>query len=174
MEVNIANTPKIPYAMDRMTMSTHVAVGASIGLITQNPVLGFVSGCISHFLLDMIPHGDSTLGESHFNTKKKSIRPYLYVLVDNGIAIYLLLAIVNIVPKESLFAVSAGVAGSILPDVLVGVYEASRRKWLKKFFKMHLAIHNVITNKIGDIPLVVGVGYQVVGIVLILGTIRGL
>lgn len=157
-----------------MTMSTHVAVGASIGLIAQNPILGFIAGGISHFLLDMIPHGDSGLSESHFEGRKKSIKPYLYVLVDNGLAIYLLLAIVNIVPKESLFSVSAGVAGSILPDVLVGVYEASRRKWMKQFFKIHMKIHNTVTDKVGDIPLLVGVGYQITGIVLILGTIRGM
>lgn len=144
-----------------MTMSTHVAVGATIGLAIQNPLLGFSLGFLSHFLLDIIPHGDSKLAEEHFTRGKKKVGSYAYVALDNAIAVYLLLAFVNIAPTGTISQLSIGVAGSVLPDVLVGVYEASRRKWFKQFFNLHARIHNYFANRIGDIPLVAGIAYQV-------------
>lgn len=151
--------PKLAILRPYMTMTTHVAVGATIGLAMHNPVLGFALGLGSHFLLDMLPHGDSSLGDKHFNSKK-SVGPYAYVAIDNVLAIYLLLAIVNVVPSGAIAALTGGVAGSILPDVLVGVYEASRRRWLKGFFAFHLRVHNYFTSRVGDIPLFAGIGYQ--------------
>lgn len=142
-----------------MTMTTHVAVGATIGLAVQQPILGFALGMCSHFVLDMIPHGDSSLGAKHFGPKK-TFAPYAYVALDNAVAIYLLLALVNVVPQSSVFALSLGIAGSVLPDVFVGVYEASGRRWLKGFFAWHMKVHNFFTNRVGDIPLLAGVAYQ--------------
>ncbi len=150
-----------------MTMTTHVAVGTAIGLTVNNPALGFVLGFCAHFLLDTIPHGDSALGAKHFS-KQKSIGPYAYAAIDNALAIYLLLFLVNITPHSALLALSTGVAGSILPDVFVGIYEASKRRWMKSFFAFHLRVHNTFTSKIGDIPLVAGILYQAVFISFLL------
>lgn len=155
-----------------MTMSTHVAVGAAIGLAVNQPITGFALGFISHFLLDIIPHGDTKLSETHLSKDKSSLGAYTYVALDNVIAIYLLLTAINLVNKEYIWALSMGVAGSILPDVLVGIYEASKKKIAKGFYRMHLKIHNLISGKVGDIPLVVGVGYQVVAITLLLSYIK--
>lgn len=149
-------------------MTTHVAVGTAIGLAVNNPALGFALGLCTHFMLDTIPHGDSALGAKHFGNKK-SVGPYAYAAIDNGIAIYLLLFLVNITPHAMLLALSTGVAGSILPDVLVGVYEASRRRWLKSFFTLHMRIHNTFTSKFGDVPLIAGIAYQIVFVAFLLG-----
>lgn len=148
-------------------MTTHVAVGATIGLAVQQPVLGFALGMCSHFLLDMIPHGDSALGEKHFGGAKKSLGPYVYITLDNVIAIYLLLALVNIAPKSALLALSLGVSGSILPDVFVGVHEASRHRLLRGFFAWHMKIHNLFTSRVGDMPLLAGIAYQAAFIVFL-------
>jgi hypothetical protein len=47
-----------------MTLTTHATLGAVIGRATGNPVLAFIFGFISHFLIDMVPHGDTGLADN--------------------------------------------------------------------------------------------------------------
>ena len=47
-----------------MFLSNHAAVGALLAVHTDNPASAFVLGYFSHYLLDMIPHGDEKVGTS--------------------------------------------------------------------------------------------------------------
>ena len=41
-----------------MTLTTHAAAGIVVAYWTGDPMLGFFAAILSHFILDMIPHGD--------------------------------------------------------------------------------------------------------------------
>jgi len=150
-----------------MTLTTHSAIGAGIGLIIGNPFAGFTLGIISHFLVDMIPHGDSKLGESfRGNGKKKGA--VTYTTIDAIIAIYTILAFINLKGDVSTLALSAAIAGSILPDFLIGVYEATKWHSLTWFNKVHFFFHDFFVKKYGDIRLryaILGQAAFVVGLV---------
>ncbi len=60
-----------------MTLTTHVAIGAGIGVLVGNPELGFVLGLVSHFMVDMIPHGDTLLAD-RFYIHKERLVPVAY------------------------------------------------------------------------------------------------
>lgn len=155
-----------------MTMTTHVAIGAAIGTFVHQPILGFTLGFASHFLVDIIPHGDSRMAERVFegNGKQKAFA-YFYGVLDYFAAIYLLLTLFNIGTFPSKAAFTAAIAGSILPDLLIIVYEGIKLRALTWFHRAHFFFHDLITKRTGDLPLVVGLGYQALAILLIVRAI---
>ena len=150
-----------------MTLTTHTAIGAALGSVIGNPVLGFLAGFISHFLVDMIPHGDSKMAESWRFMKKKR-GPVAYATFDAVIAVYLILTLSNLIAPEQLFAFSLAVAGSLLPDILIGLHDLTRWRWLKPFFKFHFFFHDFFTKKHGDIKLTYALAGQLAVIMFVL------
>ncbi len=135
-----------------MTITTHAAIGAGIGFSIGNPVIGFFLGLCSHFLVDMIPHGDSAISEN-FRVHKKKKGPVAYTTIDGLIAIYLVLAFFNVRGDVTSLALSAAIAGSILPDLLIGLYDATKSKHLKLFYDFHFFFHDFFTSRKGDVKL---------------------
>lgn len=154
-----------------MTVSTHVTVGAAIGVTLNNPLLGFIAGFLSHIVLDMIPHGDSKLAQKMLVEKKRTL-PLIYGVLDYILAIYLLLFFLNILQINSMQAFTFAVAGSILPDLIVVIHEASQRKLFNGFNKVHFFFHDMFSKKHGDVPLLFGIGYQAAFIIFMIGALR--
>ncbi|MEK7108172.1 MAG: hypothetical protein AAB898_00705, partial [Patescibacteria group bacterium] len=50
-------------------------------------------------------------------------------------------------------SMALGVLGSLFPDLLNGIYEAWRPKWLRWFHRLHFLFHDAISNRTGDVPL---------------------
>ncbi len=51
-----------------MTLATHAIIGAAAAeLFPSHPVLGFIAGFLSHFLLDAIPHWDYKILSDYAN-----------------------------------------------------------------------------------------------------------
>jgi hypothetical protein len=51
-----------------MTLTTHAVAGAAVAeLFPNHPVLGFIGGFLSHFLLDAIPHWDYKILSNYAN-----------------------------------------------------------------------------------------------------------
>lgn len=136
-----------------MTLTTHAAIGAAIGSAVGNPVLGFVLGAISHFLIDMIPHGDNQLSDLFRIHKKRRKLAVAYVMVDGVIAMYMVMAVFLGRTDATHIAFAAAISGSILPDLLVGLSEIFRWKVLKKFCKLHFFFHDFFSRKHGDVKL---------------------
>ncbi|HJN85179.1 MAG TPA: hypothetical protein QF873_02585 [Patescibacteria group bacterium] len=136
-----------------MTITTHATLGAVIGVSTGNIWIAFFAGFISHFLIDIIPHGDRELYEGH-KTKTAVKRAYRFVTIDALVAIIVLALMFGLSPHQGLNAViAAGVIGSVLPDLIVGVHEAWNPKKLDLFSKVHFFFHNMISDRIGDVRL---------------------
>lgn len=136
-----------------MTLTTHAALGALIGVSIGNPILGFFLGLTSHFLVDIIPHGDNNMAD-RYRVHKKKRAPMAYVTVDAALAVIFLMVVSNSPAIESNnLTFSMTVIGSILPDLLVGLSEIWKSRSLKAFFKFHFFIHDLWSRKHGDVKL---------------------
>lgn len=145
-----------------MFITTHALLGALIGeQVASQPALAFGLGLVSHFLADIIPHGDSNLYKGYVSGSKVK-RAVAYVTVDALVAMVFVLALFNTDLNEHRFAISMGIFGSVLPDLLVAVYQLLRVERLQAFNKFHFFFHNLITSRKGDIPLSAGIVMQLI------------
>lgn len=136
-----------------MTLTTHAAMGAVIGHASGNPLLGFVLSFIVHLLVDMIPHGDTGMSDNFRVHQVKQKQAIAYVAFDAIFAILFILFIINTKEISNLQALSWGIAGGILPDLMVGVYEIKKTKLLAWFHDVHFFFHDFFVKKKGDVPL---------------------
>jgi|SRR3989338_5461209 len=136
-----------------MTITTHATIGAVIGQATGNPILAFIFGFISHFLIDTIPHGDSGLSDNYRIFHRKQKQAVAYTLVDAFVAIIFILILANAKDIDSVRTFTWGIIGSVIPDFLVGVYELSKTPLLKWFNTLHFAFHDFFIKRKGDVPL---------------------
>lgn len=127
-----------------MFMTVHAASGAVIGQSINNIYLAFILGFLSHFILDLVPHGDHNLIEGYYN-KKKVMRMISLIVIDSIAMATFILLIFNKISFSNPVAVAAGIFGAILPDLLVGIAEMSN-KYFSRFYDFHTKIHNKITR----------------------------
>lgn len=151
-----------------MFLATHAVAGAIIGRAAPDPVTAFLGGFLSHFLMDMVPHGDAHLYESYQNNQKVKTA-LAYVTLDAVLTVYLILGIREAHQFDDGMNVSAGIVGGLLPDLLIGFYNLFKPKWLDWFHDLHFFFHNYIVDRKRDIAFTTGVVMQV-AILLILNT----
>ncbi len=145
-----------------MTLTTHATLGAVIGHAVGNPLLAFVFGFISHFLIDMIPHGDTGMSDNFRVHKVKRKQAVAYVVVDAIVAVLFVLLLANTRDIDSMRTFSWGIVGSVLPDLLVGFYEITKTPLLKWFNQVHFYFHDFFVKKKGDVPLYYALMAQIV------------
>lgn len=157
-----------------MYLTIHTAAGILIGKLAPNPIVAFIAGLTSHFLLDIFPHGDRGWGKKVHETK--DARLFLIILaVDTAITFFMLSRVIYIVDVFSLnyWTVGAGIFGAVLPDMLVGIHELGqiifKGKWKfwPKFANFHHSIHNDIVKKF-DLSFFPGLALQAVVLAIIL------
>ncbi|MBP9827647.1 hypothetical protein KBC55_00650 [Patescibacteria group bacterium] len=139
-----------------MTLTTHAAIGIAIGSVIGQPALGFALGAASHFLVDMIPHGDNYLADG-YKSKQKTKMALAYVSTDAALAILVLLAVFATRPEGGTpnIAFAATVAGSVLPDLIVGLSElvSKEYRFFRAFNKVHFFFHDFFSRRYGDVRL---------------------
>ncbi|MEK7619643.1 MAG: hypothetical protein AAB413_00170 [Patescibacteria group bacterium] len=145
-----------------MTLTTHATLGAVIGHATGSPLLAFIFGFISHFLIDMIPHGDTGIADNYKIHKRRRKQALAYVMVDAVFAIFFVLLLANTRDIESMRAYSWGIAGGVLPDLLVGIYEVTKTRLLRWFNTLHFLFHDYFVKRKGDVPLYYAIMAQIV------------
>ncbi|MDO8617412.1 MAG: hypothetical protein Q7N87_00750 [Candidatus Uhrbacteria bacterium] len=154
-----------------MFITTHAALGALIAeQIPNHPIAAFVLGMASHFLSDIIPHGDLNLYKG-FISGSKVKRAVAYVVVDGIAAIFFVMFIFNTKIFDHRLAISMGIAGGVLPDLLVAVYELFRVKGLSAFHRFHFFFHNLISGRHGDLPFASGSAMQLVFLAAVISRI---
>jgi hypothetical protein len=82
-----------------MYISAHAPVGAIIGKLVPNPWLAFILSIFSHYLLDLIPHGD----KSFINELKEwlGIKKYVAVIVtDTFFLLVTILVVLRFTPDQ--------------------------------------------------------------------------
>ncbi len=145
-----------------MTLTTHATLGAVIGHATGNPLLAFIFGFLSHFLIDMVPHGDTGMSDNFRVHKRRRKRAVAYVMVDAVIALFFVLLLANTRDIESMRTFSWGIVGGVLPDLLVGMYDLTKSPLLRWFNRLHFYFHDFFVRRRGDVPLYYALMAQVV------------
>lgn len=157
-----------------MFLTGHAVVGMTIGYATGDPITAFFTGWLSHYLFDVIPHGD----EIQF--KGIDVRGMAQLaLVDHAVASVVAALFLLTTSMDITWAVLLGAIGAVLPDWLMAVYKLTESIWGARWingnvkhaaFYMHRAIaplqefhnwchYNVIR---GEIPFWLGISYQIV------------
>jgi len=158
-----------------MTLTTHVAIGAGIGVLVGNPALGFALGLVSHFMVDMIPHGDTRLADRFYIHKEKLV-PVAYTTTDAALAVILLMFLVTIKPDgvhNSAFA--ATVIGSVLPDLMLGVADIFKsNKTLRAYNRFHFFFHDYFSRQYGDVSLKYAIAAQAIFVLVVIKLIERL
>lgn len=136
-----------------MLLTVHAATGVLIGQQTSNWWLAFIIAFASHFIMDMIPHGDQKIAE-RYRARTHTKQAIQFVLIDLAVciafSIFWLLKYSDNIYNYS--AIYMGLAGALLPDFLVGIHELYP-KMFKRFHKFHFKIHDIFPTKKINLPI---------------------
>lgn len=125
-----------------------MTVGATIGLITRDPYLGFVAGLFSHHVLDMIPHTDP--GSTGVTVKNILKHPKTLSLVafDGLLALFFVGLFINLYGIN--YAILLGAFGGILPDLIDNIpfwtIKLRRTRLGGMYHKLHEFFHYTVMN----------------------------
>lgn len=133
-------------------MVVHASVGAMAGNAVSNPMAAFALGFLSHFFLDMVPHGDAHMYDWYKSGKR--VRPAIVQLgIDVLLTVVLIAALFILQDFFSPVAVAMGIVGGLMPDMLVGFFELikpGKRKWLyrklESFHTLHMKNHCLMSR----------------------------
>lgn len=127
-----------------MLLTIHATAGALIGRQVDNPVLAFILALCSHFILDLVPHGDNNWIDEYKGDQKAKARKIIVIVAGDAVMLLALLIsrfyFKNFTPT---LPVVTGVIGGILPDLLVGCHELSD-KLFKKVYHLHFVVHDFV------------------------------
>lgn len=146
-----------------MFLTSHTAAAIFIATKTQNPILGFILGLISHFILDIVPHGEGGLFTANQSHKQKLFSLAKLAAVDFLLSIILLISTLYFLKPDNNFIFIATVSGAILPDFLWGSIKLFKLKFLNWFLVLHHRLHDLL-----DIVYDIKYGLLVQGLFIIL------
>ncbi len=150
-----------------MLLSVHATVGAVIGEHVNTPLLAFILAFISHFILDMFPHGDEALIKAYRNDfKNKGLK---YLIIFDLISTTLLITLLFVFQKINLNPIVIwGIIGGITPDFMVAINEIGQKHFIRTH-KLHNWTHDKISHKLNWVmPLKLGFLLQLIILYLIL------
>ncbi len=159
-----------------MTLTTHAVVGATLAtLVPSYPVLGFVIGFGSHYLLDAIPHWSYSVAslekdkQNSLNTKliirKESYVDFIKIGIDGILGLLLSFILVGALHPHSFLIILFGAIGGMTPDALQFCYWKWKCEPLTTFQRLHNWAHT--KYRIDDKP-VIGVLSQILIIFLVI------
>lgn len=149
-----------------MFIAGHVAAGALIGqtLGFTNPALIFALSFASHFLLDVVPHGDGHHVADYYHGKKEKLKAlYSGLAVDTAFSVMLVAFLLGFTTLDRA-NMAWGIIASVVPDFFVGLNELFNSKFLKWFTRLHFKVHNAFIHKL-IVPSWPGAAFQVIVIV---------
>ncbi len=128
-----------------MFLTVHAAAGTIIGETSPNVLIAFVLGFISHFSLDIIPHGDTRLIKEKFKFSRDEINLLKKLTLADVLVMSVILALLYVTGHVTdILSVMFGIAGALLPDFIQGIYVLTEAPLLKKYFSLHWNIHYVL------------------------------
>lgn len=105
-----------------MFLTVHAAAGLVIGQAVRQPAWAFSLSLLSHYFLDLIPHGDEGLGRWLYDRPK---RLWVIGFIDLILAGLVCVFFIQKVEGQNLVPLISGVAGGILPDFLSELHHQS-------------------------------------------------
>ncbi len=153
-----------------MFLTVHSAIGVTAVAATgiTNPAAAFALGWALHYVGDAIPHGDESIGEWVVNSDRAVRRAIPFFAGDFAVMTAAFLGYSYVAGLQ--WHMVAAVAGSILPDVMMGVEMVFKRKVFGPFSKLHEWAHHLTGVRL---PLKVGMPFQLLLIALLWARLIG-
>ncbi|MDD2807842.1 MAG: hypothetical protein PHW95_04985 [Patescibacteria group bacterium] len=130
-----------------MFLTIHATAGVLIAESTNNVLIALSAGLISHFILDIIPHGDQHLAAERFKFTKNEVVKLLNIgFVDSIITLVTLTTLYLTGHLTITPTLIAALTGCLLPDFLNSVYLTTGSRWLKHFFYFQNEIHFILNS----------------------------
>lgn len=139
-----------------MFLTAHAAVGvAAATLITKDPTTGFAVGLVSHYLADLVPHGDEDAGAW---CKKGNEVKRLFGITLIDAVVWCAVLVGAFLYAGFSWLVLAAALGSALPDVMWGLEKVAGRRLFGPHSRFHTWNHNHFNIRM---PLWAGLLFQV-------------
>lgn len=164
-----------------MILATHAIAGAALAAAMPNrPMLAFVAGAASHFLLDAIPHWDYKL-RSSWKDKNNPLNDDIAIGRDFWFDLTKISgdALIGLILSWfffrsffighgwlSLLTFVAGVTGGLLPDAFQFAYFKLRSPWLTSLQRFHYWIHADYARKLKPLVGVITQTLLIIAIIL--------
>lgn len=148
-----------------MFLTSHATAALWITTKTDDPLLAFVLGFVSHFVLDIIPHGDETIGHHIADMRKRYYYLAKVALVDVIFSIAMVWFYVSQKTDISRLVIACAVFGSWLPDFMWLANIKLKWRSLTIYTKIHDRIHRIINYQYSP---VYGVPFQIIFSIMIL------
>ncbi|MFH1047175.1 MAG: hypothetical protein V1738_02630 [Patescibacteria group bacterium] len=142
-----------------MFISVHSAIGVAVtsALGIHEPAMAFTVGWLLHYVADVVPHGDERLG-SWALRQCQPIRTMALIFAADFLLAATSVTVIGLL-TELTWPMVFAVAGSMVPDFLLGLEIFLGRRtlsWLTRFHVlMHKSIGFVYSAKYG-LPLQAG------------------
>ena len=148
-----------------MFLYLHAPVALALTAQLTNPAATFTIGLASHFLIDMIPHGDRQLDAMMERKSRKVKLAFMtsFAMIDT-IAVACIVWYMDHINMLSISSCAA-VIGAMLPDYIWGVHEVTKWKILDRYRSFHSWFQSFRGR---DVPLWFGVCYQTLAAVWLL------
>ncbi|MDD4994961.1 MAG: hypothetical protein PHW53_00600 [Patescibacteria group bacterium] len=151
-----------------MLIVTHAITGAVVGQLVKNSYISFLASLVLHFLMDIIPHGDTEECRHYRETNRVSKKLFYQLAFDiiimTALAAYLLIFKI----QGYWWPTLAGILGGILPDMIVAFHEYKPNRITAPIHWIHFWCHNIITDRAKDIRLRYAIILQLVAITVII------
>lgn len=136
--------------MALMILATHIAIAAAAAkpFAGSNPLVALLIGIVTHYVSDAIPHWhyptrtlpkekEEKMGWTWQGDTKTRMGDFLRFALDGGAGMAIVLLVATPTTAAAWWWVSAAAFGSVLPDVLQGIYFAGAR-----FLTPHQIFHD--------------------------------
>lgn len=137
-----------------MILLTHAVTGAAVGQLTGNPILAFVTGFVSHFLLDAIPHWDYPFSEEAVRSGRLPRQDLVKIAIDGTVGMLGVIVVQFFFPSLLFWPMLAGAIGAMLPDALQFAYFKTKWRWLAALQAFHEWIHTSV-KLVGEPKLII-------------------
>ncbi|MDP3900720.1 MAG: hypothetical protein Q8Q23_06655 [bacterium] len=120
-----------------MFLTVHSTAGIVIGQSIVNPLGAFFIGLISHYILDLIPHGDEV------RWRNADIKKMAQLAALDHLGVILMLVSLWLLKPNFSFSLTifCGIIGSMIPDWLMAVYRLTKQTQLPMLRLLHALVY---------------------------------
>ncbi|MBT4516832.1 MAG: hypothetical protein HOC78_02965 [Candidatus Komeilibacteria bacterium] len=142
-----------------MFITAHTSAALWISTRITDPILAFILGIVSHFIFDMIPHGDESLADHVEGKRAKFLYEMRVAFIDTILAVVLIYFFVSHGPVVNPYVLYPAVLGTWLPDI---AWIAIEHFKLTKFY-WYIVYHGKLHNFFDwQYSIVYGVPFQII------------
>lgn len=130
-----------------MFLTVHAAAGITVAGFTNNIIIAFILGILSHFILDIIPHGDEKIID--WSNKSVYVKKMINIaLIDSLIAVLMIGTILKQVILTDGVVLIAGAIGGMLPDLFGGWAIVKPNRFVEPFQRWHFFNHGLLEKEV--------------------------